>query len=479
MDQISELQQTLEQIKELKARADQQRKDLCENGQALQITSFNNKRLVKEFSIRQLRCQEHKDYTFIIHYPGGRIHRSSFERAGPGKKFKDPSRHHYGENEIKEYNKAIKETTIYPTSLFKYITPAGEEMIFPVKDYRKNLEPYLTPAAYGDTLEGKTKVDSTVRKALQLDGVELILPDITEIKENVDDPDDTHTTTRVNNLSDIFDRQLQDFFSGRKVKYIPHSLNVYPPGGHFTKHVDTPRHDHGRMIGTIVIKIKEDSFYDSYNCVFFFGDVPHEVKENKGFEDRVTITYDVVLDDQEVMALTPNAKLNRVLMKYTKNIIIFCLVNEYTVEALNQGVMKCDHDVKLYQQLLSTGKKIQLEHVFINAQQKRVKINHPYSCDEEEINFDKVLKESEREYVTDQSYDTLSLILPKNLPIPDDAPYNQSIIIVNPFANPNNITKQTEVSDETYFYTGNEHDEGIQMVCNRVYNSSAIILHNY
>jgi len=451
MDKITALQQTLDQIAQLKSKVEEQRNEINKSAQGLQIDSINQQDLVYGFHI------------------------SNFNKCN-----QPPSQ---------------------AVPVIKYITTDGQQIICPIDKIRAMLGPYLQPASYGDTLQQQTKIDPKVRNSLKLERVELLLDQdglsntskldgqsSTDNNSNNSDLDDnsnldnnsSSSNNNCKNKLDIYqvlNNKLQSFLSYRKVKFIPHALNVYPPLGHFNKHVDTPRHDQARMIGTVVVVVQSEDSHNYLNSVFFFGDVVHEVKPNSGIKDRITFTYDVVLEQDEVIPWTPNPKLNKLLLNNINKIIIFCLRNKYTVEALKQGVMKCEHDVQLYQQLLNTGKKIQLEHIFINAEQNRAKIFDPYNSSDNSIDFNENMDSVDEfgnypEYVQELSQDKLKLIQP-------NFDTDHEVIIVEPFNCPIDLMNETSTATETSIYTGNQYDDGIKMICNRVYNSAAIILHNY
>ena len=427
MDKITALQQTLDQIAQLKSKVEEQRNEINKSAQGLQIDSINQQDLVYGFHI--------SNFNKCNHSP----------------------------------NQAVP--------VIKYITTDGQQIICPIDKIRAMLGPYLQPASYGDTLQQQTKIDPKVRNSLKLERVELLLDQDVDNNSNNSSNNKSNNSKNKLDIYQVLNNKLQSFLSHRKVKFIPHALNVYPPLGHFNKHVDTPRHDQARMIGTVVVVVQSEDSHNYLNSVFFFGDVVHEVKPNSGIKDRITFTYDVVLEQDEVIPWTPNPKLNKLLLNNINKIIIFCLRNKYTVEALKQGVMKCEHDVQLYQQLLNTGKKIQLEHIFINAEQNRAKIFDQYNSSDNNIDFNENMDSVDEfgnypEYVQELSQDKLKLIQP-------NFDTDHEVIIVEPFNCPIDLMNETSTATETSIYTGNQYDDGIKMICNRVYNSAAIILHNY
>lgn len=96
------------------------------------------------------------------------------------------------------------------------------------------------PAGYGDLRAGVTKFDSTVRSARALASTEVIV--------HVNDVKGTGGPV-FNALADHVQNTLfRD--DDRAVTFVLDKVNMYGPGDHFAKHVDTPRN---KVAGTLVI----------------------------------------------------------------------------------------------------------------------------------------------------------------------------------------------------------------------------------
>jgi len=94
---------------------------------------------------------------------------------------------------------------------------------------------FCQPSSYGDLKTQTTKIDPSVRLAYEIVGDSLMLSDeamalFNEIREEV-----------VSNL-----------YPGMEISFQLNKLNVYPPGGMFKMHVDTPRPG---MVGTLVVEL--------------------------------------------------------------------------------------------------------------------------------------------------------------------------------------------------------------------------------
>lgn len=96
-----------------------------------------------------------------------------------------------------------------------------------------------------------------------------------------------------------------------KIQPVLKKVNVYGPGGHFVRHVDTPRE---HVLGTVVV-VPGDGCTDSelrlhstyhdgefvamkHGVAMFYSNVPHEVTPATG--TRVSIVYDLVKDNKSV-----------------------------------------------------------------------------------------------------------------------------------------------------------------------------------
>lgn len=387
----------------------------------------------------------------------------------------------------------------------RYVTSEGQEILCGIDEITDKLGPYFNQSAYGDFTEGKTKVDEKVRKSRNLNGCELVLG--TEISRSCKiHPDNSITDVREDIRKHSFKEDVvreisERMLSKRKIELIPHSLIVYEKGEFFKTHVDTPRHDPARMVGTVVFFLKDvvginvnypghpktvtRNYCPKLNSdnvlefLFFFGDCPHSVSPNPFSNPRITLTYDVLLKDATIPPSLSRSSLNllKLVARYPGRPLIFCLSNHYTKDALDQQIMKSEEDVETLQRIRDSGLDYTIEEVIIHAHQNRV------ATEGNEIDFDEDLytrvdefgyKDSEYEMCeSDRSYDELKLIVPEGLKNP---------CIFNPFRCVHVITetiqksKEVEYGDDDEIYTGNQYDEGIALTRNGLYTTAAIII---
>lgn len=144
---------------------------------------------------------------------------------------------------------------------------------------------HAAPAPYGDLSSGETKVDTDVRQCYHV-----IIP---EAK--------TEAKIRMKPLPKSFTERIQSIlFPNRQICLEFNKINIYNVGGHFSRHVDTPKPD---VVGTLVIF--GDDHYEGGDLVLddngierrfnggyvaFYSSIPHWVEPvTKG--TRVTATY--------------------------------------------------------------------------------------------------------------------------------------------------------------------------------------------
>jgi hypothetical protein len=129
-----------------------------------------------------------------------------------------------------------------------------------------------------------------------------------------------------NIISTIEDRLA---YSSGSIRAEPYKLNIYPVGGRFKMHKDTPRSEN--MIGTLVVCLASEFtggefilYKNGYPIEFnwatessnriqwnaFYGDLLHEIKEvTSGY--RITLTYNLYYSDTK-----------NILSEYNKNVAI-------------------------------------------------------------------------------------------------------------------------------------------------------------
>ena len=116
----------------------------------------------------------------------------------------------------------------------------------------------------------------------------------------------------------------------RDVDIVPYKINIYPKGGKFETHVDTP--PAANFVGTVVVCLSdgadiviedEEVRFERGEMVAFFGDTPHRVPEVTTDAMRVTATFSVMSRganteasmDARILSLT-KTRLAQVLDKY-------------------------------------------------------------------------------------------------------------------------------------------------------------------
>ena len=84
-------------------------------------------------------------------------------------------------------------------------------------------------AGYGDVAAQETKIDPEIRKAFEMKSSEFSCND---------------------SILEVLAREWSKHFIPRKVRVESYKIHIYPPGGHFKTHRDTPEKD---LVGTFVI----------------------------------------------------------------------------------------------------------------------------------------------------------------------------------------------------------------------------------
>lgn len=145
------------------------------------------------------------------------------------------------------------------------------------------------PAPYGNVVSGETSVDREVRDCMQ----------VTE-----------HDGWRAKlDYSDMDMDITINMFAGKPVQLQFNKINIYGPGGHFARHVDTPKEG---VVGTLVVfgdteyeggdlVLENDGKEERYRngAVAFYSSIPHRVEPvTSGY--RVTATYYILETGEEV-----------------------------------------------------------------------------------------------------------------------------------------------------------------------------------
>src|SRR6201996_3171229 len=88
-------------------------------------------------------------------------------------------------------------------------------------------------AGYGDVAAQETKIDPEIRKAFEMKSSEFSCND---------------------SILEVLAREWSEHFIPRKVRVESYKINIYPPGGHFKSHRDTPEKD---LVGTFIVGLFE------------------------------------------------------------------------------------------------------------------------------------------------------------------------------------------------------------------------------
>lgn len=154
-----------------------------------------------------------------------------------------------------------------------------------------DLKNMASPAPYGDTISGVTKVNAKVRKCLHITNNELE-------KNNV----------IVGCIPDhVCDMVQANMYPGKNIDFILNKINIYEKDGFFVEHTDTPKPG---VIGTLVF-IWSEGRYDGGELVLNYGDseeifeegivafytnIRHRIEPVKGNGARISATY-YIIDD--------------------------------------------------------------------------------------------------------------------------------------------------------------------------------------
>jgi len=201
-------------------------------------------------------------------------------------------------------------------------------VMFPVNDlHAEKLEPYCTPATFGDLKSQVTLVDDSVRSALECKEANFrcVDRDLFENAKEYCDPiewtsKDFYTIEERSSYLQAIQALISHKLCGKDVELVPYKLNVYKKGGFFKPHVDTPT-DPEKMIGSLVICFpcsheggelvvrhrglehvfdfsKSSNVKNSVSWAAFFSDCVHEVKPVKS-GSRITMAYSIMVGSQK------------------------------------------------------------------------------------------------------------------------------------------------------------------------------------
>lgn len=347
----------------------------------------------------------------------------------------------------------------------------------------------VNEANFGDIEKCETRIDETVRKGFVIKSFSV--------------------------GSDYFKDPIQKQIkkdTGLTVTLKEHSINLYPTGGHFKSHVDTPRHDQARMIGTVVyywgpnfssrheICIGENMhFLYPKDYIFFFGNVVHSVPPTNG--PKVTLTFDVFIDEkiENFDPLLKNPSLRIFDDWYGKNFLIL-LEQKYTVHALAQGIMKTETDFKIVKYLRKQNLSFCFVSVLVVDNSKFLYAPREYKEDielyvREETDFkheEGIVCPEKNSLETNQLdiYYGEGIVTDSFVPQEWDLKVcyqkienenvSSELIPIERIFNFGNICEtlllQQEFEEKERIFTGNEYHDGLLCVENHIYLTSAILV---
>ncbi len=206
-----------------------------------------------------------------------------------------PSEMEEGETVVKSYSSC--HWYQHPSAISWYLCKIDDKRDLPnitVDGAPFDVDAHTTPSGFGDLASCTTCHDTSVRLCRELNAREGVSVDFGEPN---------------NNPLAAFLPAIQDvLFPGTPIALRLKKINVYPIGGHFARHVDTPREG---VLGTVVLHARRDTYANRpgalvlgtgknilklggfmYSITAFYSDVPHEVVA--GDEERTTIVYDIV-----------------------------------------------------------------------------------------------------------------------------------------------------------------------------------------
>lgn len=186
-----------------------------------------------------------------------------------------------------------------------------------IKDLQiESLIPYCKVSPFGDLVEHKTKIDTNIRKALEVKAEDIsFIFDKEKKNKSKYDLDFLNDITKEISYS-VFKQPIDVSF---------YKLNVYSVGGHFATHVDTPT-DANLFLGSLIVSLpsqhkggalkvnhqgqqvsfdfsSESNNKDVVQFASFFGDCTHEIEEvTEG--TRITLAYSVFRKPTVVVVAT-------------------------------------------------------------------------------------------------------------------------------------------------------------------------------
>lgn len=141
-------------------------------------------------------------------------------------------------------------------------------------------------APYGNTINGTTEVDESIRLCYQIP--------------------DGHKYQIQGLHSSIVEKIRNNMYPGRDIWLKPNKMNIYQKGGHFARHKDSPKPG---VIGTVVVFNESPSFTggnlvlddkERFNSgiVAFYTNIPHYVEPVQS-GTRITTTYYIMENNAE------------------------------------------------------------------------------------------------------------------------------------------------------------------------------------
>lgn len=181
--------------------------------------------------------------------------------------------------------------------VFQYNVPDTDHVLTvsasPDKELQETLYSLGKPSPVGKGT--KTEVDETVRKSRELDDVNSFSPEFMK-----------HCSKQISSC-------LEQMGAGKLVSFKPHKVVMYNQDDFFSKHMDAV-HTKGQNMTAVVVlntnwycgglhvdgeKVGEDNYTDGLLTVVFDHDTPHEVKKTYGKGIRISITFDLVVEQEE------------------------------------------------------------------------------------------------------------------------------------------------------------------------------------
>ena len=206
-------------------------------------------------------------------------------------------------------------------------------------------------------------------------------------------------------FSDDFTNKLErikldvqkELYNNNEIYFELNKMNLYESSCFFKSHVDTPQEN---MIGTLVITILQNKYDDGglfingnkiySNCVAFYGDVPHEVKELT--TNRITLTF--YIKSHSSLQFNYNDAYNNYINKYYNDLDyendkfgIVCKY-KYSISEMNNNMIKAEDQIlvnylkeKLDKEYIFVPVLVEQKEEFNNEESEFVNIKNVYLLD--------------------------------------------------------------------------------------------------